>query len=76
MLAKGDEEFEEEEDELTPMIEIPRHVKPKTTTAEKSAEKEVGEVGPKEPVDPVVSQEDIMKDWSYALFFSPPFVYI
>ena len=56
MLAKGDKESEEKEDESTPMVESPRHVEPEIATTEKStAEKEVGEVGPKEPVDPIAS---------------------
>ena len=76
-MARGEKEEETDEDELSPMAESPKQaelemgiankVKIKMETADK-AEAEMGtkdmvdDVGPKEPVDPMVSQEDIAKD--------------
>ena len=73
MLAKGDEESEEEEDEdePTPVVGSPRQTELRDSS--KQAEPEVGagdvagDAMAKEAVEPVVSQEDITKDW--VLFF-------
>ena len=56
MLAKGDEE-ETNDEESTPMAESPKQVKSKVGTKEL-----VMDACLKEPVDPVVSQEDITED--------------
>ena len=65
MLAKCDEESDEE-DESTLMAESPKQAELGNSSkqAEHKAwtEEMVIDVGPKEPVEPVVSQEDITKD--------------
>ena len=57
MLAKGEEEEETDEGELFPMAESPKQAEPEVGIDDK-----VEDAGPKEPVDPVESQEDIAKD--------------
>ena len=65
-LAKGDEAFDEEEDESTPMAESPKQAE--LGDSSKQAEHEVGaeeivvDAEPKELVEPVASQVDITKD--------------
>ena len=65
-LARGEEEEETDDDESTPMVESPKHVE--LGESSKQAEPKAGtgdmaeDVGPKEPVGPMVSQEDITKD--------------
>ena len=66
VLAKCDEDFNEEEEESTPVAGSPMHaklrdsskqLKPKAGTGDV-----VGDAGSKGSVEPVVSQEDITKD--------------
>ena len=76
-LARDEEEEENDEDEMTPMAKSPKQVELKESS--KQAEPKVGtdemvmDVGQKEPIDPVVIQEEITKDQTCIYFL---FVYI
>ena len=65
-MAKGDEESDEEEDELTPMAGSPIHVKLGDSSKQIKPKAGSGDVasdaGIKGYVEPVMSQEDITKD--------------
>ena len=72
-MENDDKEENTDEDELTPMVESPK--KAELRESSKHAEPKVGteemvvDVGLKEPVNPVVSQEDITRDYTFIYFF-------
>ena len=80
MLAKGDkEEFDEEDDESTLMAESPKQTK--LGDSSKQAEPKVGtrdvvgDVGKQGHVEPITNQEDITKDYA-CVFVSSICIYM
>ena len=75
MLAKGDKEsIEEDEDELTPVVESPKQTELRDSSKQAEPEVGVGDVDNDavaiEAVELIVSQEDITKDWAFCSFFA------
>ena len=73
VLARGEDEEETDEDESTSMADSPKQAVLRESSKQVEPEVWIGDMakdaGPKEPVDPMVSQDDITKLGLYLFFY-------